>query len=233
MLAATLGASYGIYGPAFELLRERAARAGQRGVPRLGEVRDPALGPRRAGQPARPDRARQPHPPRATRRCSSDARLRFHRRSTTTQLHLPTARRRADGDDVVLVVVNLDPHHTQSRLGRRCRSTRSGSSRDAAVPGARPARAARATSGTGARNYVELDPQVDPGARLPRRAAASAREQRLRLLPVRRARPSGDSAARTRSSTRSALVQGRGHLRAARPRLLRQRRRRHRRLPRA
>ena len=54
VLAATLGANYGIYGPAFELLRARAARAGQRGIPRLGEVRDPALGPRRAGQPARP-----------------------------------------------------------------------------------------------------------------------------------------------------------------------------------
>ena len=33
--------------------RARAARAGFRGVPRLGEVRDPALGPRRAAEPAR------------------------------------------------------------------------------------------------------------------------------------------------------------------------------------
>ena len=32
VLAATLGASYGIYGPAFELLEHEAARAGQRGV---------------------------------------------------------------------------------------------------------------------------------------------------------------------------------------------------------
>ena len=53
VLAATLGASYGIYGPAFELREHAAARAGQRGVPRLGEVPAPPLGPRRAGQPAR------------------------------------------------------------------------------------------------------------------------------------------------------------------------------------
>ena len=47
-LAATLGASYGIYGPAFELLEHDAARGRQRGVPRLGEVRGQALGLARA-----------------------------------------------------------------------------------------------------------------------------------------------------------------------------------------
>ena len=52
VLAATLGASYGIYGPAFELLRARRARSRQRGVSRLREVRDPHLGPRPTGQPA-------------------------------------------------------------------------------------------------------------------------------------------------------------------------------------
>ena len=53
VLAATLSSSYGIYGPAFELRRAHAARAGQRGVPRLREVPDRALGPRRRRQPAR------------------------------------------------------------------------------------------------------------------------------------------------------------------------------------
>ena len=46
VLAATLAASYGIYGPAFELLRAPAARARQRGVPRLREVPAAPLGPR-------------------------------------------------------------------------------------------------------------------------------------------------------------------------------------------
>src|SRR5258708_9263027 len=37
-----------------------AARAGRRGVPEFREVRDQALGPRAAGQPARPDLKPQP-----------------------------------------------------------------------------------------------------------------------------------------------------------------------------
>ena len=52
VLAATLSANYGIYGPAFELHGERAARARQRGVPRLGEVPAAPLGPRPPRQPA-------------------------------------------------------------------------------------------------------------------------------------------------------------------------------------
>ena len=77
VLAATLGASYGIYGPAFELQEHVAARAGLRGVPRLGEVRDSTLGPRPPRQPRRPDRSGErdpPGPPRArstTGRCGS------------------------------------------------------------------------------------------------------------------------------------------------------------------
>ena len=43
VLAATLGASYGIYGPAFELV-ERAASARQRRISRLREIRDQTLG---------------------------------------------------------------------------------------------------------------------------------------------------------------------------------------------
>ena len=51
---------------------------------------------------------------------------------------------------------------TRSRAGSTSTSPRSASSRDRAVPGARPARRARATRGTGPRNYVELDPHVVP-----------------------------------------------------------------------
>ena len=45
-LAATLAASYGIYGPAYELLEHEAMRAGFRGVPRFREVPAARLGPR-------------------------------------------------------------------------------------------------------------------------------------------------------------------------------------------
>ena len=55
------------------------ARSGQRGIPRLGEVRGPALGPRTARQPAPPDRPGELDPRRApgagdaTTRCGSTA----------------------------------------------------------------------------------------------------------------------------------------------------------------
>ena len=48
MLAATLGASYGIYS-GFELAENVPVKPGQRGVSRLGEVPDPAARLRRAG----------------------------------------------------------------------------------------------------------------------------------------------------------------------------------------
>ena len=44
VLAATLAANYGMYGPAFELGENRAARRRQRGIPRLREVRDQGTG---------------------------------------------------------------------------------------------------------------------------------------------------------------------------------------------
>ena len=38
VLAATLGASYGIYGPAFVFCENQPARAGERGISELGEI---------------------------------------------------------------------------------------------------------------------------------------------------------------------------------------------------
>ena len=93
-------ASYGIYGPAFELVEHVAARAGQRGVPRLGEVPAPALGPRRDPTACAPLIARgQRGSAASTRRCSATSGLRFHddrqRRAARLQRSAPrTARRR-------------------------------------------------------------------------------------------------------------------------------------------
>ncbi len=44
VLAATLGASYGIYGPAFEVMENRNLAHRERGVPRLREVPNPGVG---------------------------------------------------------------------------------------------------------------------------------------------------------------------------------------------
>ncbi len=62
LLAATLGANYGIYGPAFELLENRPVRHGSEEYLELGEVRNPSMGPRPARQPAPSDRPRQRDP---------------------------------------------------------------------------------------------------------------------------------------------------------------------------
>ena len=56
LLAATLSASYGIYGPPFDLFIARC-RAGEGGIPPLGEVRNTLLGLERSPQPARADHA--------------------------------------------------------------------------------------------------------------------------------------------------------------------------------
>ena len=48
VLAATLGASYGIYGPAFELCENKPREPGSEEYLELGKIRDPALGPRPA-----------------------------------------------------------------------------------------------------------------------------------------------------------------------------------------
>ena len=178
VLAATLSPNYGIYGPAFELRRARAVRAGQRGVPRLREVPAAPLGPRRARTACATLIARvNADPPRATRRCSTTATLRFHddrqRRSCSA-----TRRRDRDGDDVVLVRRQPRPASHASRAGstldladarprrdeRRTRSTTCSSG-------------ATLSRGTGARNFVELDPDASPAhifARRRRRDAQSS-----------------------------------------------------------
>ncbi len=67
VLAATLAANYGIYGPTYELMESHAARTGERGVPGLGEIPAAALDARSPGQPALVDRAHQPHSSRQSR----------------------------------------------------------------------------------------------------------------------------------------------------------------------
>ncbi len=110
VLAATLGASYGIYGPAFELC-ERMPRE-----PGSEEYLDSEKYEVRHWDLERPDslrplitlvnRIRREHPA-----LQSDRNLLFH--PTDNEYLIAYSKHTDDLSSVVLVVVNLDPHHTQ------------------------------------------------------------------------------------------------------------------------
>ena len=214
VLAATLGASYGIYGPAFELLRARAARAGQRGVPRLGEVRGPALGPRPPRQPARRSSRASTASGARTRRCSATAALRFHA-TDNDQLHLlqqddAGRRQRRSWSSSTSTRTTRRPAGCELPLGRARRSTPDEPFQVHDLLGGAPLPLAAARATTSSSTRTSCPAHV---FRVRRRVAHRAR---LRLLPVsdertpmtasaRRRQPTLDrttrSGTRTRSST--------------------------------
>jgi len=111
VLAATLGASYGIYGPAFELMEHVAREAGSEeyldsekyelrhwDLERDDSLRDFI---------ARVNRIRRDQAPLQTNR-----RLKFH--AIDNDALLAYSKTSADGSQAVLVVVNLDPHNNQT-----------------------------------------------------------------------------------------------------------------------
>jgi starch synthase (maltosyl-transferring) len=111
VLAATLGASYGLYGPAFELCEARPREPGGE------EYLDSEKYQLRAWDLDAPhslrevitrvNRIRREHPALQT-----DRGLALH--ATDNEQLLCYSKRSPDGRDLVLVVVNLDPHHVQS-----------------------------------------------------------------------------------------------------------------------
>jgi starch synthase (maltosyl-transferring) len=111
VLAATLGASYGIYGPAFELLEDRPVAQGREEYlnSEKYEIRqwDLEHPDSLAELIARTNRARHDNPALQT-----DRTLRFHH--IDNDRVIAYSKRSEDGRNVVLVVVNLDPHHVQS-----------------------------------------------------------------------------------------------------------------------
>jgi starch synthase (maltosyl-transferring) len=155
ILAATLAASYGIYGPSYELM-ENVQRPG---VEELARNEKYQL---RGWDITRPDslrhviarinRIRRGHPALHDLRS-----LRFHR--TDNDLVMAYSKRR--GDNIVLVVVNLDPHHTH----------RAWLDLDLVVLGIEPEHTFQVHdllsgarfSWRGPRNYVELAPHEMPG----------------------------------------------------------------------
>ena len=102
-------------------LRARRGQAGQRGVPRLGEVPDPdpRLGRGRGRGPVAGavPHAAQRRPPCATPRCSSCATCTIHSSDDDAVLVFSKhATGTAEDDDIVIVVVNLDPHGTRETM---------------------------------------------------------------------------------------------------------------------
>ncbi|MDH5406455.1 MAG: alpha-1,4-glucan--maltose-1-phosphate maltosyltransferase, partial [Candidatus Aminicenantes bacterium] len=111
VLAATLGASYGIYGPAFELCENRPREPGSE------EYLDSEKYEIKNWDIARPDSlkdfiARVNQVRRENPALHSDWSLRFH--EVDNEQLICYSKRTDDLSNVVLVVVNLDPHHTQS-----------------------------------------------------------------------------------------------------------------------
>lgn len=111
VLAATLSANYGIYGPAFELGENRPVAEGSEEYlnSEKYEIRNWDLRSPSSLKPliTRLNRARHENPALASNR-----RLRFH--SVDNPLLICYSKRSADGKNAVLVVVNLDPNYTQS-----------------------------------------------------------------------------------------------------------------------
>jgi starch synthase (maltosyl-transferring) len=157
LLAATLGANYGIYGPAFELCEGRAKEPGSE------EYLDSEKYQIRTWDRDSPDSLRElitlvnkvRHENPALQ---SDRGLRFHQ--TENDHLIAYTKSTPDLADVVLTVVNIDPHHTQAgmislpieELGiRRDR----GYQAHELLSGAR-------YLWNGPRNYVEINPHSIP-----------------------------------------------------------------------
>jgi starch synthase (maltosyl-transferring) len=158
MLAATLGANYGIYGPAFELMESKPVRQGSE------EYLDSEKYQRRVWDLERPDslrefislvnRIRHQNPA-----LQNDWTLQFH--PIDNEQLICYSKNAPDGSNLLLMVVNLDPHHVQSgfvdlplkKLG---------------IDEDRPYQANDLLTGahyvwSGPRNYVELRPDTLPG----------------------------------------------------------------------
>jgi starch synthase (maltosyl-transferring) len=111
VLAATLGANYGIYGPAFELCENRPREPGSEEYlnSEKFEIRSWAVDSPDSLKDliARVNRIRRDNPA-----LHGDRSLRFH--PVDNEQLICYSKHTADFSNVILMVVNLDPHHTHS-----------------------------------------------------------------------------------------------------------------------
>jgi starch synthase (maltosyl-transferring) len=157
VLAATLGASYGIYGPAFELCENRPRE------PRSEEYLDSEKYEIKNWDIARPDSlkdfvARVNRIRRENPALHRDWSLRFH--EIDNEQLICYSKRTDDLSNVILVVVNLDPHHTQSGWVEFLLE-------ELGIDPQKPYQMHDLLSDArylwqGSRNYVELNPQIVP-----------------------------------------------------------------------
>ncbi len=157
VLASTLGASYGIYGPAFELCENRAKEPGSE------EYLDSEKYQLRSWQRDRPDSLRELITlVNAVRRqnpaLQSDEGLMFH--STENDQIIAYTKSTDDLADVVLTVVNVDPHHTQTGMVTLPLEAL-GIDRDRSYQAHELLTGARYIW-NGPRNYIELNPHSTP-----------------------------------------------------------------------
>jgi starch synthase (maltosyl-transferring) len=157
VLAATMAASYGIYGPAFELLEARARDPGseeyldsEKYQVRRWDLREPHS---LADLITRVNRIR-----RENAALQADWSLRFHR--VDNEQLICYSKQSSDLDNIVLVVANLDPHHAQSGHVEL-------PLHDLGIDASRPYQLHDLLSGArylwhGPRNYVAIDPQRSP-----------------------------------------------------------------------
>jgi starch synthase (maltosyl-transferring) len=157
VLAATLGASYGIYGPAFELFENEPREPGSEEYlhSEKYEIRAWDLNRRDSLKDlvARVNHIRRENPA-----LHSDWNLRFH--DIDNEQLIAYSKRSENGDNAVLVVVNLDPHHVQ-------RGWITIPLEDFGLQAHHPYQMHDLISGArylwnGPRNYVELDPDAVP-----------------------------------------------------------------------
>jgi starch synthase (maltosyl-transferring) len=158
LLAATLGANYGIYGPAFELLEHRAVRHGSE------EYLDSEKYEIRHWDLDRPDSLRQLIARVNGIRSENEAlqndwSLLFH--PTDNDQIIAYSKESGDLSNLILTIVNLDPHHTQAGFVNLPLD-------QLQIPPDRAYEAEDLLTGerymwNGSRNYVELNPQVRAG----------------------------------------------------------------------
>ncbi len=157
VLAATLGANYGIYGPAFELCENRPKEFGSEEYlnSEKYEIRNWDIGSPDSlkGLIGRVNRIRRENPA-----LQSDWSLRFH--PVDNEQIICYSKNTEDFSNIVLVIVNLDPHHTHSGWLELPIS-------DWGLEPLRPYQVHDLLSDArylwhGSRNYVELNPQVVP-----------------------------------------------------------------------
>jgi starch synthase (maltosyl-transferring) len=158
LLAATLGASYGIYGPAFEHMEAEPREPGSeeyRGSEKY-EVKHRAASPPGGLREliARVNRIRREHAA-----LQHDRTLRFH--PTDNDQLLAYSKTLPGGAEPTVVIVNLDPAHPQAGWVD-LRMPELGMAWDASFV-ARDLLSGQTFAWQGARNFVELHPAHEPG----------------------------------------------------------------------